>query len=79
MSTVIDDTLEKMYHLWVKHGQQVWSMLSIDTVCSYLETLTTDIKWLTRLSLALEEVTVDDEDESTQDQFDRQEAENGQY
>ena len=54
-------------------------MLSIEQVCSYLETLTVSQKNFERLKLALEEVTVEDEEETTQDMFDRVEAQNGQY
>jgi len=77
MST--NDVLDSMYQLWVKHGIQKSTMLSIEQVCSYLETLTVSQKNFDRLKLALEEVTVEDEEETTQDMFDRVEAQNGQY
>lgn len=50
--------------------------LTIDKVCIFLENLTTDSKWFQKLKLALEEVTVEDVDETTQDVFDRQSQNN---
>jgi hypothetical protein len=52
---------------------------TFDMVCNYISRLTVSQKKLDILKRALEEVTVEDEEETTQDMFDRVEAQNGQY
>ena len=63
--------LDNMYQLWVKHWQQRESLeITVDKVCAFLMNLTTNQKWLDKLRIALEEVTVIDEEESAEDALD---------